>query len=78
MSWLGSAVFLTVSGHYLSHPTGMRNPQFDCCSVDNALCRLSSITSYGHLLNLENLDISLNEVDSLRRELVSLVAKRLF
>ncbi|KAJ7725348.1 hypothetical protein B0H16DRAFT_281822 [Mycena metata] len=29
--------------------------------------RLTGVTSYSHLLNLENLDISRNEVDSLRR-----------
>lgn len=31
------------------------------------LHRLTGLTSYSHLLNLENLDISRNEVDSLRR-----------
>ncbi|KAJ6584656.1 hypothetical protein B0H19DRAFT_1105892 [Mycena capillaripes] len=30
-------------------------------------CRLTGLTSYSHLLNLENLDISRNEVDSLRQ-----------
>lgn len=29
---------------------------------------LTGLTSYSHLLNLENLDISHNEVESLRRE----------
>lgn len=30
--------------------------------------RLTGVTSFSHLLNLENLDISRNQVDSLRRE----------
>lgn len=35
--------------------------------TDLRCCRLTGLTSYSHLLNLENLDISRNEVDSLRR-----------
>jgi len=35
---------------------------------------LTGITSYNHLLNLENLDISHNAVDSLRRELYPLIS----
>ena len=78
MNWLGSAVCLAVSGRYLSHLTGrgtLRN-LISSGNVDDALYRLTAITSYSHLLNLENLDISHNEVDSLRRELVFLIAKR--
>ena len=33
------------------------------------LCSLTGVTSFSHLLNLENLDISRNQVDSLRRKI---------
>lgn len=31
-------------------------------------CRISSVTSFHHLKSLESLDISRNNIDSLRRE----------
>jgi len=31
--------------------------------------RLTDVTSFGHLTNLEHLDLSRNEIESLRREL---------
>lgn len=36
--------------------------------ISGLVCSLTGVTSFGHLLNLENLDISRNQVDSLRRK----------
>lgn len=46
------------------HPA---DPSFSDASLRQPSLSLTGITSYSHLLNLENLDISRNDVDSLRR-----------
>lgn len=50
--------------------------KFVCCAhsvvivifADVLCCRLTGVTSFSHLINLEHLDISRNDIDSLQRQ----------
>jgi hypothetical protein len=71
LAWLsgvpGTVRTLSVAGNrcvLLSREGGTCHSRF---------CSLTSMTSYAHLLKLENLDISRNDIDSLRRECLLLL-----
>ncbi|KAH9947417.1 hypothetical protein B0H21DRAFT_738596 [Amylocystis lapponica] len=55
---------LSVNGNQLSWLSGVPGTVRSLCAASNAL---TSVTSYSHLLNLEHLDISRNQIDSLRQ-----------